>query len=77
MSVPELFKSKRWWSAVVGLAFMAAVHFVPALVPDQDLLTKSALVVIGLLIGGYAVEDGVQAYKAPSASIEIAPDSKG
>lgn len=67
MSIPDLFRSKRWWSAVVGLVFMAAVHFVPALEPDAQLLTTAALIVVGLLIGGYSVEDAVTAAKTPAA----------
>lgn len=75
MSVPDLFRSKRWWSAVVGLVFMAAVHFIPALAADQDTLTKSALIIIGLLIGGYSVEDAVTATQQPSTGLDPNPQS--
>ncbi len=64
MKVPELFKSRRWWSGVVGLLFMGVVHFVPALVPDAELLTKSALVIVSLLIGGFSATDSAEAFAA-------------
>lgn len=64
MNTPDIFKSKRFWSAVLGVLFMAAVHFIPALAADQDTLTKSALILIGLLIGGYSVEDAIEAHAA-------------
>lgn len=75
MQLPDLFRSRRWWSAVVGLLFMAAVHFIPALAADQDTLTKSALIIIGLLVGGYSLEDAVTAANPPSTGLDPAPQS--
>jgi hypothetical protein len=61
----EIFKSRRFWSGIVGLVFMALVAFVPTLAEHVELLSTAAVIVIGLLIGGYSVEDAVQAWKAP------------
>lgn len=59
----EIFKSRRFWSAVLGLLFMVLVSFVPALEPYRDTLIAAATVVIGLLIGGYAAEDVAEAWR--------------
>jgi sugar phosphate permease len=53
----ELFKSRRFWSAVVGIVMMVAVNFLPQLAQNADTLTTAILIVVGLLIGGYSAED--------------------
>lgn len=58
-----LFKSKRFWSAVVGLVLMIAINFVPDLEANADMLQETILVIVGLLIGGYTVVDVTQAAK--------------
>lgn len=63
MAIPEIFKSKRFWSALVGLVMMVAVNLVPDLADNADTLTAAILVVVGLLIGGYSVEDAAQAWR--------------
>jgi uncharacterized membrane protein len=58
-----LFKSKRFWSAVLGLVLMIAINFVPDLEANADMLQDTVLVIIGILIGGYTVVDAVKAAK--------------
>jgi hypothetical protein len=57
----ELFKSRRFWSGVVGIVMMVLVNFVPELANNADTLTTGILIVVGLLIGGYSVEDAMLA----------------
>lgn len=63
----EIFRSRRFWSALVGLVFMVLVAFVPDLQSESETLITAAMVVIGLLIGGYTAED--VASEAANASI--------
>lgn len=62
--MPPIFRSKRFWSALLGVVFMVIVAFVPELEGDQQLLISAITVVIGLLIGGYSAEDVATALKA-------------
>jgi uncharacterized membrane protein YdcZ (DUF606 family) len=57
----ELFRSRRFWSAIVGLVLMVVVNFVPELAQNVDTLTTAIMIVIGLLIGGYSLEDAISA----------------
>jgi hypothetical protein len=54
-NLPELLKSKRFWSAVfyVAVLMLTAISEELAAVINVEWLT----VVFGILIGGYAVED--------------------
>lgn len=57
----SLFRSKRFWSAVVGLIAMIAVAFIPELEQHMEQLVPAIVAIIGALIGGYAVEDVMNA----------------
>lgn len=61
----ELFRSRRFWSAIVGLLLMTIVNFVPELAQNVETLTTAIMIVVGLLIGGYTAEDVAKA--RPSA----------
>lgn len=58
----EIFKSKRFWTALMGIISMVLVAFVPELEPHMETLVPGILGVIGLLIGGYTVQDTIIAY---------------
>lgn len=58
----ELFKSRRFWSAIVGLVMMVIVNFIPELKQNAETLTTAIMIVVGLLIGGYSVEDAISAH---------------
>lgn len=53
----DIFKSKRFWSALIGLAVMIVTAFVPALTEHLEIIVPGVLGIIGLLIGGYTAED--------------------
>lgn len=61
-NVPSIFKSKRFWSAVLGLVFMLAVEFVPQVGQNADELQAATMIVISLLIGGYSIQDTASAW---------------
>ena len=59
----EIFRSKRFWTALLGVVSMLLVAFVPELEAHVDTLTPGILAVVGLLIGGYTVQDSISAYQ--------------
>lgn len=57
----DVFKSKRFWSLLLGLAFMLASALVPDLEAHSDQLINAALVLVAVIIGGYSAQDAVSA----------------
>lgn len=57
----ELLKSKRFWSALMGLIAIVITSFVPALSEHIDIIVPGILGIVGVLIGGYSAEDFAQA----------------
>ena len=45
----SLARSKRFWTAVVGLVFMVGVEVIPGLEENAPQLQETALYIIGLL----------------------------
>lgn len=68
--LPSIFKSKRFWSAIIGLVFMIAVEFVPEVGTNADELQGSIMIVIGILIGGYSVQDAAAAFRGENKYTE-------
>lgn len=62
MSAPAIVKSKRFWSAVVGLAVLVVSSLVPELESHLNVIAPSVVAIVGILIGGYSIEETVQAY---------------
>lgn len=60
-SIPEIFKSKRFWSAVGYVASLVVVFYLPEFQGSEEEVASGLTLVFGLLIGGYAAEDVVQA----------------
>lgn len=58
----DLFKSRKFWSALLSLIFMVVVAFVPDLESHAAQLIDAALIVVSLVIGGFAIQDGAQAF---------------
>lgn len=50
----QIWKSKRFWSAIVGLVMMVLVTYFPDL---KNLDPEMILILIGILIGGYTIEE--------------------
>jgi hypothetical protein len=59
----EILKSKRFWTAVVGVIMMALVAAIPSLEPYVDTLEPAIVVLFGALIGGYSLEETAQAWR--------------
>jgi cytochrome c biogenesis protein CcdA len=53
----ELFRSKRFWTMIVGVLAMAITALVPALAEQIEYIAPSIVIIIGILIGGYSAED--------------------
>lgn len=53
----EIFKSRRFYSALLGVIFMALAAFIPELNGQADTLIQAIMVIIGILIGGYTAEN--------------------
>lgn len=66
--VLPIFRSRRLWASFLGLLFMVLVQVVPGLAEHADTLQNAALILIGLLIGGFSLEDAVLAYTKPEAT---------
>lgn len=59
----EIFKSRRFWSAVIGLVAMVVSSLVPELRQHIDIIVPGIVGIVGILIGGYSLEDVVNASK--------------
>lgn len=60
----DIWKSKRFWSAVMAVITMLVYNYLPQLEVDQEVMTQGLLAIIGLLVGGYVVEDVVVAARS-------------
>ena len=74
MSMPEIFKSRRFWSAVIGLFAMIVTGLVPELKEHIDIIVPGIVGLVGILIGGYAIEDAVTARQS---SVVVYPQNAG
>lgn len=61
MELPIVLKSRRLWVGLIGLIFMVLVQIIPTLAEHAETLSNAAIILIGLLIGGYTVEDALLA----------------
>ena len=57
----NIFKSRRFWSAVIGLVAIIVTSLVPDLQTHIDIIVPGILGIIGVLIGGYSLEDALMA----------------
>jgi len=69
-ALQSLSRSKRFWTAVVGLFFMVGVELVPGLEENASQLQETALYIIGLLIGGYSLQDAAQSYRSGNSKYD-------
>lgn len=60
-NIPELFSSKRFWSAVGYVVALVVVFYAPEFEGSEVEIASGVTIVFSLLIGGYAAEDIVQA----------------
>lgn len=61
--LPALLKSKRFWTAFIGMVFMVIINFWPEMEAHVEELSSAALLIVALLIGGYSLEDYANAKK--------------
>lgn len=52
----ELFRTRRFWSALLGFVFMVGAAFFPELNGQADTLIQAIMVVVGFLIGGFTAD---------------------
>jgi len=71
MQIPDIFKSKRFWSALVGLVFMVVTAFVPDLEAQVDVIVPAVLIIVGMLIGGYSLEDAAARIKGTPSKYDV------
>lgn len=64
MRTHDIWKSRRFWSAIMALVVMVVYNYAPDLEIEPELLTEGVLAILGLLVGGYALEDVVIAAKS-------------
>lgn len=63
--VPDLLKSKRFWSALVGVLVITLSSFDSRLADHLNVIAPAVLGIVGILVGGYTVEQTAQAWKNP------------
>lgn len=52
-----VFKSRRFWSMIVGLVVIVVSSIAPGLQEHLDTIAPAVVAIVGVLIGGYAAED--------------------
>ncbi len=52
MTVPKLFRSRRFWSAIIGIVLLVVTEFDPELGSAFGGIQDHILLIVGLLIGG-------------------------
>lgn len=58
-----IFQSKRFWSAVVGLIVIVVSALNPELRAHLDTIAPSVVTIIGVLVGGYTLEQTAQNWR--------------
>lgn len=54
----NLSRSKRFWTAIVGLVFLVGQEFIPGL---RDVDQSAIVTLVGVLIGGFTIQDAAAA----------------
>lgn len=60
-----ILNSKRFWSALVGLLVIVLSAYLPELRAHLDVIAPAVVGIIGVLVGGYTVEQTAQAWQTP------------
>ena len=58
-----ILQSKRFWSALVGLVVIVVSALNPDLRAHLDTIAPSVVTIIGILVGGYTLEQTAQRWK--------------
>lgn len=59
----ELIRSKRFWTMVLGAVVSTIIATVPGLEDVREELLQVLVVIVGLVIGGYTLEDTASAFR--------------
>lgn len=62
----DILKSRSFWTLVVGAVIGALALAVPELAPYKETIIEALLVIIGLIVGGFKVQDAIMASKGMS-----------
>ena len=73
LSKPELFKSRKFWLSIIGLLADVVVAFIPEFEPVRIEMITSITAIVGLVIGGYALEDVAIAFKTGARNPKYNP----
>ena len=70
----DLFKSKKFWTLIIGLVVMLLVSIVPELEQNSDKIIESLTLLVTVALGGFAVQDyGKEKYNNTSESEPVDP----
>jgi len=70
----DVFKSKRFYTMVVGLISLVLSSIVPELSEHLDVIAPSIVAIVGILIGGYSAQDTAISYKTGTSKYEAKQD---
>lgn len=59
-AVNALFKSKRFITTLVGMVVMIVSTLVPQLADQLDILAPTIVILVGVAVGGYSVQDAAR-----------------
>jgi len=59
-AIRALFKSKRFITTLVGMCVMLASALVPQLADQLDVLAPTIVILVGVAVGGYSVQDAAR-----------------
>jgi len=63
IQVPDVLKSKRFVSSIVAAILATLVVIVPEFQAQEAALLDMVVLLFGLLIGGYSIQDALQVHK--------------
>ena len=55
-SLPDLLKSRRFQTALIGLVMIVLTNIFPNLEAQAEELTAAILLIVGLIVGGYTAD---------------------
>jgi hypothetical protein len=59
--LPGLLKSKRFWSAIVGVVLTIMAYYMPGLEPYMPQIIEGVTIGVVFLVSGYSLEDAINA----------------
>jgi hypothetical protein len=75
ISLPDVLRSKRFVSAVVGMIVAVIIVLIPDLQAQEDALLNMVTTFILFLVGGYSVQDALAAHRTGVTKYDKVPDN--